>query len=470
MDEMYDFSVDTLGECKIPSPIDLASQLGEFKAKYVTDDSWVRYEVNFFADYKPMDSASSQKPMDAIIPQGGKNPANMLEKAGPRQLIYFKPQHVNAGICTCGGLCPGINDVIRAVVRCLYQRYNVRRIQGIRYGFGGFLDGIEPIQLTPEVVADIHKTGGSFLGTSRGGGDRVIEIVDAIEALNLNVLFVVGGDGTQRGSLEISEEIEKRGLKIAIVGIPKTVDNDLSYVERTFGFDTAVGKAAESVAAARMEAHSHQGGIGLIKLMGRDAGFIATYTALASHEANFCLIPEIPFDLEGPNGFFTKLEECLKKNDHAVVIVAEGAGQEHINTTGQKDASGNVRFNDIGIFLRDKIGEYFKKKKIPCTIKYIDPSYQIRSAIAGAADSVYCERLGNNAAHAAMAGKTKMIIGLVNDKYVHIPIRLATKRRKSVDPTSSLWRDALDATGQPLLMLNDPDRMIAEYRHRKGLE
>jgi 6-phosphofructokinase 1 len=461
MDEIYDFSIDTLGECKIPSPIDLASQLGEFKAKYVTDNSWVRHDVNLFAD---------QTPLDTAIPAGKKNPPNMLEKAGPRQLIYFKPQHVNAGICTCGGLCPGINDVIRAVVRCLYQRYNVRRIHGIRYGFGGFLDGIEPIELTPDVVADIHKTGGSFLGTSRGGGDRVTEIVDAIETLNLNMLFIVGGDGTQRGSLEIAEEIETRGLKIAIVGIPKTVDNDLSFVERTFGFDTAVAKATEAVAAARMEAHSHQGGIGLIKLMGREAGFIATYTALASHEANFCLIPEIPFDLEGDNGFFTKLEECLRKTDHAVVIVAEGAGQEHINTTGEKDASGNVKFNDIGIFMRDKIGEYFKKKKIPHTLKYIDPSYQIRSAIAGAADSVYCERLGNNAAHAAMAGKTKMIIGLVNDKYVHIPIKLATKKRKSVDPTSSLWRDALDATGQPLVMLNDPDRMIAEYRKKKGLD
>jgi 6-phosphofructokinase 1 len=460
MDEVYDFSIETLGVCKIPSPIDLATQLGEFKAKYVTDDSWVRSDVNVFSD---------QKPVDPAIPEGKKNPPNMLEKAGPRKLIYFNPQHVNAGICTCGGLCPGINDVIRAVVRCLYHRYNVRRIHGIKYGYSGFLEGIETLDLKPEIIDDIHKTGGSFLGTSRGGGERVSDIVDAIEALNLNMLFIIGGDGTQRGSLEIAEEIEKRGLKVVVVGIPKTVDNDLSFVERTFGFDTAVAQATEAVAAAHMEAHSHQGGIGLIKLMGREAGFIATYTALASHEANFCLIPEIPFDLEGPNGFFTKLEQRLAKSQHAVVIVAEGAGQEHIKTTGQKDASGNVKFNDIGTFLRDKIGDYFKAKKIPHTIKYIDPSYQIRSAVASPSDSVYCERLGNNAVHAAMAGKTKLLIGLVNDKYVHIPIKLATQRRKSVDPTSSLWRDALDATGQPLLMMNDPDKMIAEFRKKKGL-
>jgi 6-phosphofructokinase 1 len=450
MSDIYDFSVDALGECKVLSPIALATQLGQFKAKYVVDDSWVRYDVNVFGDKKPIEFA---------IPEGKKNPPNMLEKAGPRKLIYFKPQHVNAGICTCGGLCPGINDVIRAIVRCLYHRYNVRRIHGIRYGYSGFLESIEPLNLVPELIDDIHKTGGSFLGTSRGGGERVVDIVDAIEALNLNMLFIIGGDGTQRGSLEIAEEIEKRSLKVAVVGVPKTVDNDLSFVERTFGFDTAVAKATEAVAAAHMEAHSHQGGIGLIKLMGREAGFIATYTALASHETNFCLIPEVPFDLDGPHGFLVTLEQRLARRQHAVVIVAEGAGQEHIQTAGTKDASGNVKFNDIGVFLRDKIGDYFKEKKIPHTIKYIDPSYQIRSAVASPSDSVYCERLGNNAVHAAMAGKTKMLIALVNDKYVHIPIKLATQKRKSVDPTGSLWRDALDATGQPLLMLNDPDKM-----------
>ncbi|MDR1786323.1 MAG: ATP-dependent 6-phosphofructokinase [Spirochaetaceae bacterium] len=463
MEEVYDFSIDTLGECKIPSPIDLATHLGHYKAKFVTDDSWVRYEVNVFGDSVHHHLSQGA---DTDIPWGKKNPPNMLEKAGPRRLIYFMPQHVNAGICTCGGLCPGINDVIRSLVRCLYHRYKVRRIRGIRYGFSGFFPetGLEPIDLNPVVVDDIHKAGGSFLGTSRGGGERVSDIADAIEALNLNMMFIIGGDGTQRGSLEIAEEIERRGLKVSVIGIPKTIDNDVSFIQSTFGFDTAVAQATAAVAAAHMEAHSHLGGVGLIKLMGREAGFIATHTALASHEANFCLIPEIPFDLEGPQGFLARLKDRLAASKHAVVIVAEGAGQEHMKSTGKKDASGNIKLNDIGVFLRDKISEYCKAEGIPYTIKYIDPSYQIRSAIASPADSIYCERLGSNAVHAAMAGKTKTLIGLLNDKYVHIPIKLAVQKRKRVDPTGALWRDALDVTGQPMLMVNDPDKMTLEKK------
>jgi 6-phosphofructokinase 1 len=369
---------------------------------------------------------------------------------------------VNAGICTCGGLCPGLNDVIRAVVRCLYYRYGVTRIRGVRYGFKGFLSdqNFGTMDLTPELVDGIHKSGGSFLGTSRGGGDRVIDIVDSIEALNMNMLFIVGGDGTQRGALEIAQEIEKRSLKVAIIGIPKTVDNDLMYIQRSFGFDTAVQQATEAVNAAHMEAVSHINGIGLIKLMGREAGFIATMTAMASHEANFCLIPEVPFDLEGPNGFLEHLEKRIQRRGHAVVIAAEGAGQNLLKATGQTDASGNTRLSDIGVYLRDKIDEYFKNKKIHTNLKYIDPSYQVRSARTSATDSVYCERLGNNAVHAAMTGKTKLVVGLVHDEYVHLPTAAVTARRNTVDPEGALWRDTLDAISQPILMVNDPDSQL----------
>jgi 6-phosphofructokinase 1 len=347
--------------------------------------------------------------------------------------------------------------VIRAVVRCLYGRYGVRRIRGIRYGFKGFLSeaGFDTIDLTPDVVDEIHKTGGSFLGTSRGGGNRVIDIADSIEALNMNVVFIVGGDGTQRGALEIAEEIEKRKLKVSIVGIPKTVDNDLMYIERSFGFDTAVQRATEAVKAAHMEAKAHINGIGLIKLMGRESGFIATSTALASHETNFCLIPEIPFDMDGANGFLTHLEKRILARQHAVVIVAEGAGQKNLTATGEKDASGNIKLGDIGQFLRDKIEAHFGSRNIHINLKYIDPSYQVRSAPASANDSVYCERLGNNAVHAAMAGKTKMVVGLINNEYVHIPMKMVTRERNTVDPEGALWRDALDALSQPVLMVNE---------------
>ena len=456
MKGLFDFTVDELGPCKVKSPIQLSKSHGDMVANYVYDNEFVRYNVDVYGDVSKEDEDLFKK--------------NLIEKAGPRELIYFNPKHVNAGICTCGGLCPGLNDVIRAVVRCLWNRYGVRRIRGIRFGFKGLLpeQGFDTIDLNPDLVDDIHKTGGSFLGTSRGGGDRVNEIVDAIEALNMNMIFILGGDGTQRGSLDIANEIEKRGLKVAVVGIPKTIDNDLIFIQRSFGFDTAVQKATEAVAAAHMEAHSHINGIGLIKLMGRESGFIATATALASHETNFCLIPEIPFDLEGEKGFLAELENRIQKRHHAVVIVAEGAGQEHLKATGEHDASGNIKLGDIGVFLKDKITDYFKKKKIHINLKYIDPSYQIRSAQANPSDSIYCERLGNNAVHAAMAGKTKIVIGLVHNKYVHLPIRLVTAKRNKVNPEGSMWRDAIDATGQPTLMVNDKEAVIAKLKAEKS--
>ena len=456
MKGFFDFTVDELGPCKVDSPIQLSKSHGDMVANYVYDNEFVRYNVDVTGDISKEEEELCKK--------------NLIQKAGPREKIYFNPKHVNAGICTCGGLCPGLNDVIRAVVRCLWNRYGVRRIRGIRFGFKGLLpeQGFDTIDLNPDIVDDIHKTGGSFLGTSRGGGDRVMEIVDAIEALNMNMIFIVGGDGTQRGSLDIANEIEKRGLKVAVVGIPKTIDNDLIFIQRSFGFDTAVEKATEAVAAAHMEAHSHINGIGLIKLMGRESGFIATATALASHETNFCLIPEIPFDLEGENGFLAELEKRILSRHHAVVIVAEGAGQEHLKATGEHDASGNIKLGDIGVFLKDKITDYFKKKKIHINLKYIDPSYQIRSAQANPSDSIYCERLGNNAVHAAMAGKTKIVIGLVHNKYVHLPIRLVTAKRNKVNPEGSMWRDAIDATGQPTLMVNDKEAVIAKLKAEKN--
>ena len=453
MDEKFDFTIEQLGPCKVKSPIELSTKHGDFRACFVRDAGHVRHLVNVFTDEETDNTLDS---------------STLLQKAGPRENIYFNPAHVNAAICTCGGLCPGLNDVVRAVVRCLYYRYGVRRIHGFRFGFKGFFpeSGFQTIDLTPQVVDDIHKIGGSFLGTSRGGGNRVSDIADAVESLSINMLFIVGGDGTQRGALEIAEELEKRNLKVAVVGIPKTVDNDLLFIDRSFGFETAIQKAKETVEAVHMEANSQVNGIGLVKLMGRESGFIATATALASHETNFCLIPEVPFDLDGPNGFLSYLETRIRERHHAVIIVAEGAGQELFPDTGATDASGNKKLGDIGIFLRDKINAYFEAKNIHVNMKYIDPSYQIRSAVTTANDSIYCERLGNNAVHAAMAGKTKCVVGLVHDKYVYIPMSLVTISRNKVDPEGALWRDALDATRQPILMVNNLEAAMAKLKER----
>ncbi|MCL1813052.1 MAG: ATP-dependent 6-phosphofructokinase [Treponema sp.] len=437
----YDFTIETLGTCTINSPISLSKVRGDFIANYVDDDEYVRLET--------VAKPGKQEAIDR---------KQILEAAGPREMIYFSPQHVHAGIVSCGGLCPGINDVIRAIVRCLWYRYGVRRITGIRYGYKGFLPEYRfgTKELNPDIVDDIHKLGGTFLGSARGGGREVTQIVDTMERLNLNMLFTIGGDGTQRGALDIAEEIGKRKLKIANIGIPKTVDNDFSFVQRSFGFETAVEKAVEVVTAAHMEAHSQINGIGLVKVMGRDSGFIAAHTALASHEVNFVLIPEIPFEFDGPNGFLHHLEARLKRSKHAVIVVAEGAMQDQLIKEVKTDAGGNVKMVDVGTYVKDRIAEYFDDKGIETNLKYIDPSYMIRSAQANPSDSIYCERLGNAAAHAAIAGKNKCVIGLVNNEFVHLPIKAVVSQRSHVDPEGSLWRDTLDATHQPILMVNNP--------------
>jgi 6-phosphofructokinase 1 len=439
MEDNLDFTIEELGKRSIKSPIVMSKERGDKIANYVSDDQYVRLSTS-------------------VVP-GQQHPikkTQVLECSGPREFIYFSPSHVHAGIVSCGGLCPGINDVIRAIVRCLWYRYGVTRISGIRYGYRGFLPveqfGIK--QLDPDNVDDIHKIGGTFLGSARGGGREVTTIVDTMERLNLNMVFTIGGDGTQRGMLDISEEIEKRKLKISMIGIPKTVDNDFALIDRSFGFNTAVSKAVEVVTAAHMEASSAINGIGLVKVMGRDSGFIAAHTALASHEVNFVLIPEVPFNLEGYNGFLSHLEERLKKRKHAVIVVAEGAMQDQLLKEKKTDAGGNIKMADVGVYLRSRILKHFEERDIEINLKYIDPSYAIRSSPANPDDSIYCERLGNASAHAAMAGKTKLIIGLVNNEFVHLPIKLVITHRNKVDPESSLWRDTLDATHQPAMMVN----------------
>ncbi|MDR0290113.1 MAG: ATP-dependent 6-phosphofructokinase [Treponema sp.] len=439
MSDAFDFTIEELGKRNIKSPMEMSKEEGSKVATYVTDDQFVRLDTGV-----------------KLGAQQEVNRTQVLECAGPREMIYFTPAHVHAGIVSCGGLCPGINDVIRALVRCLWYRYGVRRISGIRYGYKGFLPdsqfGVR--NLDPDSVDDIHKLGGTYLGSARGGGKETEKIVDAMERLNLNILFTIGGDGTQKGSLEIAEEISKRNLKMAMVGKTKTVDNDFSLIDRSFGFDTAVEQATQVVAAAHTEAISAINGIGLVKLMGRESGYIAACTALASHDVNFVLIPEVPFNLEGYNGFLHHLEERLKRRRHAVIIVAEGAMQDQLLTEHKTDAGGNLKLADVGPYLRDRIIKYFAEKKMEINLKYIDPSYVIRSSPASPVDSVYCERLGNAAVHAAMAGKTKLIIGLVNNEFVHLPIKTAVAKRNHVDPEGNLWRDTLDATHQPALMVN----------------
>jgi 6-phosphofructokinase 1 len=372
-----------------------------------------------------------------------------MERAGPREKIYFDPSKTRAGIVTCGGLCPGINDVIRAVTMALSRIYGVRHILGFRYGYEGFIAqyGHDVMDLDPEIVDGWQETGGTKLGSSRGP-QPASDIVDCLERMGVNILFVIGGDGTLRGGADIHDEITRRNLKIGIIGIPKTIDNDLMFIDESFGFQTAYEAAVQSLICAHIESKGAFNGVGLVKLMGRHSGFIACSAALAMSDVNFVLIPEVPFTLEGPNGFLSALRRRLESRHHAVVVVAEGAGQELMASVSGTDASGNKKLQDVGVFLRDTISEYMKNNGISHTVKYIDPSYIIRSVPANAADGVYCLQLGHDAVHAAMAGKTNLVVGRWHGLNVHIPIRVATMRRKIIDPRRPLWRSVLESTGQ----------------------
>jgi len=440
-----DFTIPNLGEAKISSPILMSSTRNDGQADYVSDGDHILYSIDTDID-------EEGRP----VPRHSET----VELAGPREKIYYNPAHTHAAITTCGGICPGMNNVIRAVVRCFWYRYGVRRISGVQFGYQGLLENTPwpLIPLDPDVVDEIQEKGGTILGSARGGGKKVDEIVDTLEKQNINILVTVGGDGTLRGASEISDEIKKRGLKIAIIGIPKTIDNDLSFIQSSFGMDTAVQMAVPVVRCAHIEAKNALNGIGLVKVMGRDSGFIAANTSLAQSDVNFCLIPESPFDLEGPMGFLTNLRRRILDRGHAVVLVAEGAGQDLVPSTGETDASGNLKFHDIGIFLKEKILDYFAKEGIECNVKYIDPSYIIRSTPADSFDSIYCARLGAHAVHAAMAGKTQLLIGLMNNRFVHLPINVAVGSRNHVDLEGSLWRDVLENTRQPFNMKNTKDK------------
>jgi len=379
-----------------------------------------------------------------------------FEEAGPREKLFFDPLNVKAAIVTCGGLCPGTNDVVRSVVHTLTYGYGVRIIKGIQYGYAGLnpASSLPFVDLTPDVVRNIHEHGGTFLGSSRGP-QPVDVMVDTLYREDIRLLFTIGGDGTLRGADEIYNEVKSRGLGIGVIGIPKTIDNDIGVVSRTFGFDTAVSTAVDSLRAAHTEAICAMNGVGIVKLMGRNAGFVTANASLAAADANFVLVPEVPFDLDGPGGFLAALEERLAERDHALVVVAEGAGQNLFDADLGEDASGNEVLGDVGVLLKRKIGEYLTGRGVRHTIKYIDPSYMIRSVPANPNDRIFCGFLGQHAAHAAMAGKTGLLIGSWNNLFIHVPVKLAVRNRKRIDPEGIIWTSVLEATGQPSRMVND---------------
>jgi len=423
-----DLPIPSLGPSLFPSPL---RHIGGSEAPYKTDADRVIFH---------------QRTSEAASPEG----PTSVEEAGPREKIFFDPPRTTIGIVTCGGLCPGLNDIIRGIIYQAFYQYGVTKAYGFRFGYEGLVQryGHTPLILRPASVEQAHNFGGTMLGSSRGHQDPSA-MVDTLEDMKIDILFVIGGDGTLRGAAQIVKEIEKRGLKKSVVGIPKTIDNDIMYIDKSFGFETAFDEAVRAVKAAYTEATGAVNGVGLVKLMGRDSGFIACYAALAGSNVDFVLIPEVPFELDGPRGLLECLRYRLAKRGSVVMVVAEGAGQELIQRDQATDASGNRRYGDVGLFLKEHIGAFFKERRIELNLKYIDPSYIVRSVPANAQDNVYCSRLAQAAVHAAIAGKTGMLVGRWHGAFVNIPIDLVVQGRRKVDPRKELWHSVLESTGQP---------------------
>jgi len=432
-----DTAIRALGTAEHPSPL-----AGRFTSK----DAFIRDEQRVLRD--PVFNGTVAAPTS-------------FEIAGPRDYLHFSPRYVRSALVTCGGLCPGLNNVIRSIVMTSYYQYGSKDLIGIPYGYRGLdpINGHGFVSLCPDLVENIHREGGTILGSSRGGTDDMEKLVAyLVNTLKVSILYAIGGDGTLRGAIAISEIASSMGKDLAVIGIPKTIDNDINNIQKSFGFETAFSKAVESISTAHVEAKGASNGIGLVKLMGRHSGFIAANAALAMNDVNFVLVPEARFDLDGPNGFLAHLERRIVTRKHAVVCVAEGAGQDLLASAGGeagRDASGNDKLGDIGLFLKDRILEYFKARGMEISLKYIDPSYNIRCTAANPNDAVYCGILGQHAVHAAMAGKTDMVIGLWNNVYIHLPMALAVAERKVIDPDSRFWHSVLEATGQPVSMTNN---------------
>ncbi len=428
-----DTRIEELGSPKHVSPLELSTVYGDSIGNFTPLEARIRYDIDL--------GTGAAEDCEEVF----------FEKAGAREKIFYNPADVSAGIVTCGGLCPGLNNVIRSLVNQL-AAYGVKRILGIRDGYKGLNPAMNrpPIELTRDMVDHIHFAGGTMLGSSRGPQDAAV-IVDFLVENGIDMIFCIGGDGTQRGCHNIAAECSRRGLPIAAVGIPKTIDNDIFCIARSFGYATALEEVRRVLDCAHTEAKCAVNGIGVVKVMGRESGHIAAGATVASQEVNFALIPEVPFKMEGSGGVLELLRKRMEKRNHAVVIVAEGAGQDLMEGHSDGvDSSGNKRLKDIGVFVTDSIKDFFGREEIEVNVKYFDPSYIIRSVPANCTDALLCDSLARNAVHAAMAGKTDCLVGMLHDQYIHVPLPLATRERKLIDPEDDLWVRVHESTGQPL--------------------
>lgn len=439
---LEDLRVRDLGECGYDSPLSEMLAVKQTSPHYVAEGDRVLLEdtVSMLAEHG--------------LPSGE---VPSFEAAGPRRKIYFDPTEVTAGVVTCGGLCPGLNNVIRGLVQELVVHYRAKRILGFRHGLRGLTaeHRDDTVELTVDGVRDIHNSGGTILGSSRGG-QNADEMVDSLVSRGVDMLFVIGGDGGMRAATQLSTAIRERGLDIAVIGVPKTIDNDLPFTDQSFGFQSAFARATEFISAVSVEAAASPNGVGIVKLMGRHSGFIASYAALAASAADIVLVPEVPFALEGDDGLLAHIEQHVRTKGYVVIVLAEGAGQDLLDGHGlperngqATDASGNVKLGNIEELLKERVTAHLIAVGLAPTIRYIDPSYAIRSIAANAYDSVYCLRLAHAAVHAAMAGRTEAAVARWRRRFVHVPLPLMTSRRNQIDPNGDMWMSVLETTCQP---------------------
>jgi 6-phosphofructokinase 1 len=438
-----------LGRCGVPHLRHYFEHIGRFPSPLLTATETHSLGRSFVPDEETVLG-------DIVARWGDPSVSREYMRSGPREFIAFHQQSAKAAIVTCGGLCPGINTVVREIFLALRNIYGVREVHGVQMGYRGFYaSDLNTVPLSDDFVKGIQHRGGSVLGSTRGGFDLGL-IVDSIASRGFNQVYIIGGDGTQRGAYKIFEECMRRRLMVSVVGIPKTIDNDIAIIDHSFGFVTAVQEAQRAIRAAYVEATSGFNGIGLVRLMGRNSGYISMLATLASGDVDVCLIPEIDFDLDGPQGLLIHIEHLLRQKKYCVIVVAEGAGLKHIQKaceSGQDvDASGNVKMPNVGLWLAENINCWFSNRGIEVNLKYIDPSYEIRSVPAVATDNIMCTLLAQSAVHGAMAGFTGFTCGTVNTHQVMIPMKeIISKGRTRVDLSSRMWHRVLASTLQPPL-------------------
>lgn len=344
---------------------------------------------------------------------------------------------------TGGGDAPGLNAVIRGIVLAAYQKG--WEVFGIKYGYRGLLDSKQMIRLTPEYVWDITNIGGTILGTAikddpftypvKGPDGCSIEtdisdtIVSNFKSLGFDALIAIGGDG----SLRIADKFLKKG--IPIIGVPKTIDNDISSTDVTFGFDTAMNTATEAIDKLHTTAKSHDR-VMVVEVMGRYVGWIALHSGI-SGSADVILIPEIPFDIEKVSNKIKQL--ALMGKDYAIVVVAEGAKPVggDISVVEEKKPGAEARLGGIGKKVSEEIRRRTGKETRDIVLGHLQ-----RGGAPTTFDRLLSLRFGAAAVRFIEAGMFGHMAAIRSTEIIAVPIEEAIGQMKAIPLNSDIIQTA----------------------------